>query len=78
MDNLIIKECMKNHPEAISEVEAVDLEAQAVYKDMQKDFGTKPMDQVQVKISKYNYLRDLRSDLNRRRIEEMSSFARKN
>lgn len=76
MDSTVIKECMLMHPDAASEVEAVDLEAQRVYKELQDEFGIVGMDKLQKKITLYNYLRELRSDLNNKRIEALSSFSR--
>lgn len=78
LDAAVIKECMLKHPEAENEIVAVDLEAQAEYKAMQLVFGKKPQKEVQIMISRYNYLRDLRDHLNEVHIEKLSSFIIKN
>lgn len=78
LDAAIIKECMLKHPDAENAIVAVDLEAQAEYKEMQKVFGVKPQKEVQIMISRYNYLRDLREHLNEKHIYELSSFMIKN
>ena len=75
MDETVVKECMMKHPDAVSEVEAVDLEAQKVYKELQDEFGLVGLDILQKKITLYNYLRELRSFLNNKRIQELSSFS---
>lgn len=74
MDSVVVKECMLRHPEAENEIVAVDLEAQAQYKELQKVFGIEPMTKVQLKITRYNYLKDLREHLNNQRIEQLSQF----
>lgn len=76
MDSTVIKECMLSHPDAASEVEAVDMEAQRVYKELQDEFGVVGLDKLQKKITLYNYLRELRAYLNNKRVEELSSFTR--
>ncbi len=74
MDEAIIKECMLQFPEAVSEVEAVDLAAQAVHREIRENGDKLTYKKLQKLCSKYNYLHTLREELNRKRIEEMSSF----
>lgn len=74
MDTAIIKECMLQFPEAVSEVEAVDLAAQQVHRSIREGAEDLTYKQVQRLCSKYNYLHALREELNEQRIEEMSSF----
>jgi hypothetical protein len=78
LDIAVIKECILKHPEAENEIVAVDLEAQEQYKALQKVFGKEPMEKVQLKISSYNYLRDLRNHLNDIHLQNLSSFIIKN
>lgn len=78
LDNIIVKECMIKHPEAENEIVAVDMEAQAQYKALQEVFGKEPQNKVQIMISRYNYLRDLREHLNQVHIQNLSSFVIKN
>lgn len=78
LDAVVIKECMLKHPEAENDIVAVDLEAQEQYKSLQEVFGKEPMNKVQLKISSYNYLRDLRDHLNAQRVEQLSQFTIKN
>lgn len=77
-DHIVVKECMLKHPEAENEIIAVDLEAQAQYKALQEVFGKEPQSKVQIMISRYNYLRDLREHLNQLHIQNLSSFVVKN
>jgi len=77
IERAVIEECHRLFPEAISEVEAVDLAAQNLYKEIRENFGITSSDN-QLRISKYNYLKDLRAHLNNKRISELSSFVRNN
>jgi len=77
-DSIIVKECMIKHPEAENAIVAVDMEAQAQYKALQEVFGKEPQSKVQIMISRYNYLRDLRQHLNELHIQNLSSFVVKN
>lgn len=78
MDDLIISECLAKHPGACSEVEAVDLEAQALYKEVQSEIGTMGAKNLTVKINRYRYLNELRSQLNKNRVEQVSEFVVRN
>ena len=79
MENLIeqsvIQECVKLFPMAVSEVEAVDLTAQSLYADIKNSFGGINSSEGQLKISRYNYLRDLRKYLYNKRISDLSGFS---
>lgn len=78
MDEFIIQECCREFPEAENDIVAVDLKAQKLFKEIQHDLGNIPHSKVQLKISRYNYLRDLRGQLFNNRVEEMSSFVVRN
>ena len=77
-DGVIVRECMLKHPQAENAIVAVDLEAQAQYKELQSVFGIEPMTKVNLKISRYNYLKELRDHLNALQIEQLSNFMVKN
>lgn len=65
----VIEVCKQQYPEAVSEVEAVDLAAQEVYGVIIATGGT------DFERNKYAYLNNLRRELNEKRIEELSSFS---
>jgi len=69
IEQTIIEACKKQFPEAVSEVEAVDLAAQEVYGVIIATGGT------DFERNKYAYLNNLRRELNEKRIEELSSFS---
>lgn len=65
----VIEVCKQKYPEAISEVEAVDLAAQEVYGVIKATGGT------DFERNKYAYLNNLRRELNEKRIDELSSYS---
>lgn len=69
IESSVIDVCKKKYPEAVSEVEAVDLAAQEVYEEIKTTGGTDLLR------NKYAYLNNLRRELNNKRIEELSSFS---
>lgn len=65
----VIEVCKQKFPQAVSEVEAVDLAAQEVYMVIKVTGGT------DIERNKYAYLNVLRRELNIKRIEGLSSFS---
>jgi hypothetical protein len=74
VDSTIIAECLKAFPKAVSDVEAVDLAAQSVFKEIRDGFGITTAE-TQMRISRYNYLKDLRAYLYNKRISDMCGFS---
>ena len=74
MDEVVIKECMLQFPDASSEVEAVDLAAQAVHRQIRENYTSMDFKTIKKLSSKYNYLHLLREELAQKRIADMSSF----
>ena len=74
IEQSVIKECFKLFPKAVSEVEAVDLAAQSLYTDIRNSFNMINTFEGQLKVSRYLYLKDLRTYLYNKHINEISGF----
>lgn len=70
----MVQQCRERHPEAESDIVAVDLTAQELYKVIQNDIakGVAVKNQYD-EIEKYSYLKTLRQTLLNEEIEKQSS-----
>jgi len=73
IDSAVIDECSKMFPDAASEVEAVDLAAQDIFKELKNLYQEKTKDFELLK-AKYGYLNNLRKHLHQRRLTKLSGF----
>jgi cell fate (sporulation/competence/biofilm development) regulator YlbF (YheA/YmcA/DUF963 family) len=62
------------HPEAETEVEAVDLLAQDIYKQIRFKMGQNKGVYLKDEIEYYGYLQSLRTELNNREIQKISGY----
>jgi len=62
------------HPEAETDVEAVDLLSQDLYKKIQEEMDSKPGNEQYDEIKYYGYLKFLLHELNNEEINKQSSF----
>lgn len=68
IESAVVQECLRQYPNAVSEVEAVDLAAQDLFAKIKADAGT------EFDKNRYCYLNMLRKELYSRKVESMSSY----
>jgi hypothetical protein len=70
----IIEEANKRHPEASNNIEALDLYAQDIYKEIQANDKPNFYEENEYNIHLYHVIRLTRQDENNKMIEQVSSF----
>lgn len=74
IEQAVITECLSQFPEAVNEIEAVDLMAQKVWKGISQNPGNMQPLKLELEKNTYVYLNTLRKELNDRRIIQLSGF----
>lgn len=74
-DTNLVEQCRERQPEAENDIEAVDLTAQDIYKQIQKEFEAgKTSHDLSEEIALYGHLQYIREELNNNQIHNLSSY----